>query len=75
MAVHKLIRIQKVVAEAVAELYSDVFHFAFSSAVFFEVILYPNPFLVVTFKVLAVVGEEVLLWCFSVYESEVSTKD
>lgn len=69
VAVHKLVCFEEVVSEAVTEFYSDVFHFAFSSAVFLEVVIDPYPFLIVAFKILAVVCEEVLLWRFFVYES------
>ena len=75
VAVHKLVCFEEVVSEAVAEFDGDVFHFALSAAVFLEVVIDSYPFLVVSFEVLAVVGEEVLFRGVSVYESQVSAQD
>jgi hypothetical protein len=58
----KLLRVKQVITEAVAEVDSDFSHKAGASAVFFEVVIDTNPFLVVVGQVLVEVLQEVLLW-------------
>lgn len=71
----ELVGVKQIFAEAVAEIDGDVFHLTFTFAVFLEVVIDTNPFLVVSGKVLMVVGKEVLLRGVSVDEAKVASED
>ena len=73
--VHELIGVEEVFAEAIAKVHSDVFHLAFATTVFLEMVIDTNPFLVVASEVLMVVGEEVLLGSVFVDEAKVTSED
>ena len=71
----ELVGFEEIVAESVAEFYGDVFHPAGALTVFLEMVVDTNPFLVVSGKVLVVVGEEVLFRGVTVDEAEVAVED